>query len=69
MLSEFQGRKETLTSVSGVQLIVDGTGPQVTVTRTDPVSGRTITLVVTDQPMLAANAVIYPVNEAMISNF
>ena len=66
-LSEFQGRKETLTSVSGVQLNIDGTGPQVTVSRTDPVSGKTITLVVTDTPLLATNAIIYPVNDAMIS--
>jgi uncharacterized surface protein with fasciclin (FAS1) repeats len=69
MLSEFQGKKVTLTSVAGVPLLIDGTGPQVTVTRTDPVSGKTVTLVVTDTPMLATNAVIYPVNDAMISTF
>jgi uncharacterized surface protein with fasciclin (FAS1) repeats len=68
MLSEFQGRKETLDSIAGVPLLIDGTGPQVTVTRTDPVSGRTITLVVTDQPEAATNAIIYPVNDAMISS-
>jgi uncharacterized surface protein with fasciclin (FAS1) repeats len=66
-LSEFQGRKETINSLAGIPLVIDGTGPQVTVTRTDPVSGNTITLVVTDQPMLATNADIYPVNDAMIS--
>jgi uncharacterized surface protein with fasciclin (FAS1) repeats len=69
MLSEFQGKKETLTSLSGVPLLIDGTGPQVTVTRTDPVSGKTVTMVVTDQPEAATNAIIYPVNDVMISNF
>ena len=66
-LSEFRGRKETLNSLAGIPLLIDGTGPQVTVTRTDPVSGKTVVLVVTDTPELATNAVIYPVNDAMIS--
>ena len=65
-LSEFQGKKETLDSLAGIPLVIDGTGPQITVTRTDPVSGKTVTLVVTDQPMLATNAIIYPVNDVMI---
>jgi uncharacterized surface protein with fasciclin (FAS1) repeats len=59
-LSEFEGKKVTLTNLNGDPIDVDGTGGQLSVTFKSTVTGQGLKANITLPPISATNAVIYP---------
>jgi uncharacterized surface protein with fasciclin (FAS1) repeats len=66
-LSEFSGRYETLTAISGNPLTVDGRTPGVYVVTWISVASKLATAHVVDKPIVATNALIYPVDTVVLT--
>lgn len=61
--SEVMGKKITVTTVAGTPLIIDGTKMPVTAAWQSQVTHGSLTAVVPDVPLVAINAVIYPIDD------
>jgi uncharacterized surface protein with fasciclin (FAS1) repeats len=65
-LSEFSGTTATLTSIAGNPIHIDGTVPgKYTVTWTS-VQSDVATATIVDKPIIASNAIIYPVDTVVL---
>jgi len=63
----FAGKKITLTALSGATIDIDGTGTGEPVVVYHLLGGQTSTAALTEQPIQAANGLIYPVNDPSLS--
>ncbi len=64
-LSEFAGRKATVTAVSGSAITVDGTQPGIYTVTWQGLNGATALARISDTPILASNAIIYAVDSVI----
>jgi uncharacterized surface protein with fasciclin (FAS1) repeats len=62
----FAGKKTTLTAISGATITVDGTGSGEPVVTYHLLNGQTITAALAEQPIQAANGLIYPINDPIL---
>ena len=60
---EVMGKKLTVTTVAGTPLVIDGSKQPVTVMWNSVDTGQSITATVPDVPLVAINAVIYPIDD------
>jgi len=60
---EVMGKKLTVTSLAGTPIDVDGTATPVTITWKSQAGAGTIIAPVADTPIIAINAVIYPIDD------
>jgi uncharacterized surface protein with fasciclin (FAS1) repeats len=66
-LSEFSGKNSTLTSIAGNPIHIDGRQPGVYTVSWTSLNLRIATIRVTDGPLVASNAIIYPFNDLSLS--
>jgi uncharacterized surface protein with fasciclin (FAS1) repeats len=67
-LSDFKGKKSVLTAISGAPLTIDGTTPGTYVVTWVSVQSKTATAHVSDNPIVTANALIYPVDTVVLTD-
>ena len=67
LYSEVQGKKFSAKSVAGTPIIVDGTKQPVTITWQSQATNSGLTAVVPDVPLVAINAVIYPIDDVGVT--
>jgi uncharacterized surface protein with fasciclin (FAS1) repeats len=67
-LSEFAGKKATVTAVSGNPITVDGTQNGIFTVTWQSLNGTLASAQMTDSPLLASNAIIYPVDRVAIAS-
>jgi uncharacterized surface protein with fasciclin (FAS1) repeats len=67
-LSEFSGRTVTLTAISGNPITIDGSQPGTYVITWVSVKSKTATARVVDAPIVTANALIYPVDNVVLTD-
>lgn len=65
-LSEFQGKKVTLTNLDGKSVEVDGTGGGLTATFVAQSNGQTLKVNLEVPPLVATNGVIYPADNVEV---
>ena len=61
--NEVMGKKVTVTSVAGTPIMIDGTTTPITVTWKSVDTGKSLTAQITQAPLVAINAVIYPADD------
>jgi uncharacterized surface protein with fasciclin (FAS1) repeats len=66
-LSEFEGRTATVTSMAGSPISVDGRNSGVYTVTWASINGHTGTAHISGNPIIASNAVIYPVDSVVLS--
>ena len=66
-LSEFSGRSQTLTAISGSPLTIDGRSPGVYTVTWTSIGSKTGTARIGDNPIVASNALIYPVDTVVLT--
>jgi uncharacterized surface protein with fasciclin (FAS1) repeats len=67
-LSDFKGKKAVLTAISGAPLTIDGTTPGTYVVTWVSVQSKIATAHITDNPIVTANALIYPVDTVVLAD-
>ena len=67
-LSEFAGRSEKLTAISGYPISVDGSRSGVYTVTWTSLQNKTGTAQVVDKPIVTANALIYPVDTVVLAD-
>ena len=65
--NEVMGKTLTVTTVAGTPLKIDGTKQPVTITWMSQATNGSLTAVVPDVPLVAINAVIYPIDDVGVS--
>jgi uncharacterized surface protein with fasciclin (FAS1) repeats len=66
-LSEFSGRKATVTAVSGSPITVDGTQSGIYTVTWESVNGTSASARIADTPILVSNAIIYAVDNVVVA--
>lgn len=66
-LSEFSGKTATVTSMAGNPISVDGTNPNLYTVTWSSVNGHTATAHISGSPIIASNAIIYPVDSVVLN--
>jgi uncharacterized surface protein with fasciclin (FAS1) repeats len=66
-LSEFSGRTATVTSLAGNPIFVDGTKAPAYIVTWTSINSRTATAHLCGAPVVASNAIIYPVDNVVLS--
>jgi uncharacterized surface protein with fasciclin (FAS1) repeats len=66
-LSELSGKNTMLTSIAGLPIHIDGRQAGVYIVSWTSVNSRMATIRVTDKPLVASNAIIYPFSDLTLS--
>ena len=66
-LSEFSGKKATVTAVSGSPITVDGTQAGLYTVTWESLNGTAASARITDTPLLASNAILYAVDSVTMA--
>jgi uncharacterized surface protein with fasciclin (FAS1) repeats len=66
-LSQFSGRKDAVTSMAGLPILIDGTNPGTYLVMWSSINGRTATARICGEPISASNAILYPVDNVVLS--